>query len=68
MPTERTIEIRGSAGTAFHRRSLTIDFLGDTFGLTVVRITPPIEHALNVEFGPSDKDFSGHILIDKDET
>jgi hypothetical protein len=73
MATERTIEIRGSAGAAFTRRTLEIDFLpgepfGRTFELTLVRITPSIEHALNVEFGSDDKDFSGRILIDKDET
>lgn len=71
MPTERTIEIRGSSKATFERRTLEIDLFpgelfGRTFELTVVRITPSIEHALNVDFG--DEDFSGHILIDKDET
>ena len=71
MATERTIEIRGGSKAAFERRTLEVDFfLGEAFGrtfeLTVVRITPSIEHALNVDFG--DEDFSGRILIDKDET
>ena len=66
MPTERRIEIRGGSKAAFERRTLEIEFFGRTFELTVVRITPSIEHALNVELG--DEDFSGRILIDKDET
>ena len=71
MPTERKVEIRGNSKAAFKRRSLEIDLFpgelfGRTFELTLVRITPSIEHALNVDFG--DEDFSGRILIDKDET
>jgi len=66
VATEKTIEIRGSAKAAFRRIERKVDFLGKTFRLQFVRVDPAIEHALRVEQG--DKDFSGTLLIDQDES
>lgn len=66
VATEKTIEIRGSTQAAFRQITRTYTFLGEEFTLSLVRVDPSIEHAVRVERG--DKDFSGTLLIDKDES
>ena len=66
MATEKTVEIRGSSKAAFRRIERTYEFLGDEFTFQFVRVDPSIEHAVRVEQG--EKDFSGTLLIDQDES
>ena len=66
MATEKTIQIRGSSGAAFRRIERTFTFLGKEFTVQLVRVDPTIEHAIRVESG--EKEFSGTLLIDKDNS
>ena len=66
MPIEKAIQIRGNTKTAFRRIERSYEFLGRRFTISFVRIDPSIEHAVRTETG--DKEFSGTLLIDKDET